>query len=464
MQPRESFARSVKLLMVLADAVLFTGVLWLSTYLRFDGAFHGHTRNTADIASAYVWALIGFIIVSAFSGIYVLYNKTALDLVLITAIDQIIMVGLITSLTFAGQWFAFPRWVIVINFFLSTLVLSAWRVLVYYAYRRVRGNIKVMVLTVPNHDSKAVRNFRSNRSPRHRLTHVVDGNYLQHLREELPHYDSVHVSDRIEPALRQQIIEFALTERKEVFMTADFNRLLMINPTIMSIEDESIVLVNPFRIGGEYDILKRIFDILLSLVLLILTSPLMLIAALAVKLTSPGPVLYRQTRITKNNKPFQILKFRSMTQTAEQESGPVLATTNDARVTKVGKYLRSLRIDELPQLINVLRGDMSIVGPRPERPFFVDQFTELNPRYPLRHNVRAGVTGYAQVYGKYASDFEAKLNFDLLYIQRYTPILDLKIMLQTVKILFDKVSSQGLEDEAAADGPVSLPPDTKVLH
>ena len=172
----------------------------------------------------------------------------------------------------------------------------------------------------------------------------------------------------------------------------------------------------------------------------------MAVAAILVKQSSEGPILYKQTRITKDGKEFEILKFRSMGITAEKESGPVLATSNDMRVTPVGKYLRSLRIDELPQLFNVLKGDMSIVGPRPERPFFVDQFKEENPHYYLRHNVRAGITGYAQVYGKYASDFNSKLNFDLIYIKEYSLILDLKIMLQTVKILFDKVSSRGLDE------------------
>ena len=140
----------------------------------------------------------------------------------------------------------------------------------------------------------------------------------------------------------------------------------------------------------------------------------MLITAILIKVTSPGPIIYKQTRITYNQKEFSILKFRSMSATAEAKSGPVLATSNDARVTTVGKYIRALRIDELPQLINVLRGDMSIIGPRPERPFFVDQFNEENPHYYLRHNVRAGITGYAQVYGKYASDYNSKFNFPLL--------------------------------------------------
>ena len=193
--------------------------------------------------------------------------------------------------------------------------------------------------------------------------------------------------------------------------------------------------------------MKRLIDIVVALGLIILTSPIMLVTAIMVKTTSNGPILYKQTRITKNNREFNVLKFRTMSTTAEKDSGPVLASANDSRVTKVGKYLRSLRIDELPQFFNVLNGDMSLVGPRPERPFFVKQFKKQNHDYYLRHNVRAGITGYAQVYGKYATDFSSKLNFDLVYIKKYSFVLDLKIMLQTIKILFDKVSSEGVSED-----------------
>ena len=136
---------------------------------------------------------------------------------------------------------------------------------------------------------------------------------------------------------------------------------------------------------------------------------------------------------------------------AEDLSGPVLAQAKDPRITPIGNYLRSLRIDELPQLINVLKGDMSLIGPRPERPYFVDQFQEVNPHYYLRHNVRAGITGNAQVYGKYSTGFNNKLKFDLLYIKNYSLMMDLQILFQTVKILFDKVSSQGLDDEMTTE-------------
>lgn len=187
----------------------------------------------------------------------------------------------------------------------------------------------------------------------------------------------------------------------------------------------------------------------------------MIITAILVKFTSEGPVFYKQIRITKDQKEFNILKFRTMSATAEKQSGPVLATSNDTRVTKIGKHLRSLRIDELPQLLNVLKGDMALVGPRPERPFFVDQFKDINPYYYLRHNVRAGITGYAQVYGKYATDFNSKLNFDLVYIKKYSFVMDIKIMVQTVKILFDKVSSKGVDEEVNTQSLI-IPPNVKI--
>jgi exopolysaccharide biosynthesis polyprenyl glycosylphosphotransferase len=216
---------------------------------------------------------------------------------------------------------------------------------------------------------------------------------------------------------------------------------------MMNFEDESVMGMSPFRISPENAFMKRIFDIIVSAIMLVVASPFMLITAILVKVTSPGPIIYKQTRITMNQREFSIYKFRTMRNDAEKTSGPQLATANDARITSVGKYLRKFRLDELPQIFNVFNGDMSIVGPRPERPFFVDQFNEEEPHYYLRHNVRAGITGYAQVYGKYASDYHSKLKFDLLYIKSYSLFLDAKILLQTIKILFDKMSSAGVDED-----------------
>jgi lipopolysaccharide/colanic/teichoic acid biosynthesis glycosyltransferase len=157
-----------------------------------------------------------------------------------------------------------------------------------------------------------------------------------------------------------------------------------------------------------------------------------------------GPVLYVQERLTKGRKTFKIYKFRTMVPNAEKLSGPVFAGEKDPRITKIGKFMRTVRLDEIPQLINILTGDMSIVGPRPERPFFAKQFEKDIPEYRYRLKVKAGLTGLAQVEGKYNTTVEDKLRYDLIYINNYSLLRDILIMLQTIKILFMKSSTEGV--------------------
>lgn len=197
----------------------------------------------------------------------------------------------------------------------------------------------------------------------------------------------------------------------------------------------------------ETRILKRLIDIIISGSAFIVLSPVMLIVTLLVKLDG-GPAFYKQKRLTKGNKVFEIIKFRSMRVDAEKYSGPVLsAGENDPRITKVGRFIRACRLDELPQLINILKGDMSIVGPRPERPEIAAKIQETLPEFQLRTQVKAGLTGYAQVYGKYNTTFYDKLLMDLMYIAKPSILEDLLIMLATVKILFSKESTEGVGEE-----------------
>lgn len=190
---------------------------------------------------------------------------------------------------------------------------------------------------------------------------------------------------------------------------------------------------------------KRLADLLLGLVGLVLTSPFMLLTALAIKLYDGGPVLFRQTRLTKDGREFQILKFRSMRVDAEKDGVARLAAKEDDRITPVGRVIRACRLDELPQIINILRGDMSLVGPRPERPEIADQYDEQIPEFSLRLQVKAGLTGYAQVYGKYNTEPYDKLQMDLMYIAQQSFVTDLKIIFATIKILFVPESTEGVD-------------------
>lgn len=444
MKQQDEWTKARKIIIMMIDLILYIGSFLLSFRLRYGAEIP--IKNLEAFQGSIIYVIIGFVLVNILLGTYILYNKSLGDFLFITIIGQFIMALYIMALTFAGRWLAFPRSIILIVFFVGAILLFMWRAAVFKLYQRLSGSKRVMIVGMEKEVFEAVDNFTNTRSIRHVVTHVVLSDYYYNVRENLDNIDVVYLASQIEDAEKLRIYNLLMEKDKKFFLNTSFENLMMVRPNMMNIEDESIIEVSPFRIPSEDDIIKRLLDIIFSLLLIVVSSPIMLVAAILVKRSSEGPILYRQIRVTKEGREFEILKFRSMGITAEQESGPVLATSNDMRVTPVGKYLRALRIDELPQLFNVLKGDMSIVGPRPERPFFVSQFEQQNPHYYLRHNVRAGITGYAQVYGKYASDFNSKLNFDLIYIKQYSLILDMKIMLQTIKILFDKVSSQGLDE------------------
>ena len=192
--------------------------------------------------------------------------------------------------------------------------------------------------------------------------------------------------------------------------------------------------------------IKRLADILISAIALIVLSPVLAIVALLIKLYDGGPVLFRQDRYTRNNEIFTLVKFRSMIVDAEKD-GAQFTVPGDKRITPIGKFIRATRIDELPQLINVLKGDMSIVGPRAERLENADAYTEMMPEFRYRTKVKAGLTGYAQVYGKYNTSFEDKVRMDLYYIENYSLFMDFKLLLYTIKVIFMKESTEGFENE-----------------
>jgi sugar transferase (PEP-CTERM system associated) len=205
-----------------------------------------------------------------------------------------------------------------------------------------------------------------------------------------------------------------------------------------AIKASSLIYGDGFRQGIVRSVVKRLVDIAASSALLIVTGPVLLIVALAIYMESGGPIVYRQERVGRGGKPFTLLKFRSMRTDAESDGRARWAQVNDSRITGVGRLIRRLRIDELPQLINILRGEMSFVGPRPERPTFVDQLKEQIPFYDLRHSVKPGLTGWAQVrypYGASSEDAAKKLQFDLYYVKNNSPVLDALIVLETARVV-----------------------------
>lgn len=258
-------------------------------------------------------------------------------------------------------------------------------------------------------------------------------------------YNAVVLCDLPSQA-RNQIMKYCYQESVRTYVTPKISDILFRGADDIHLFDTPLLLSRNQGLSINQRIVKRICDVLLSLIGIILASPFMLLIALAVKLYDRGPVLYKQERLTRDGRPFLIYKFRSMEMDSEK-NGARLASKGDKRVTPVGRVIRNIHFDELPQLFNILKGDMSMVGPRPERQEISDKYEETIPEFVLRTKVKAGLTGYAQVYGKYNTTPYDKLKLDLTYIENYSLWLDIKILLLTFKILFQKENTEGVDEE-----------------
>ena len=241
-------------------------------------------------------------------------------------------------------------------------------------------------------------------------------------------------------------VNTAVKMNKDLFIVPEMVDVGKTNAKIVCLDDILTLYMPKTEFSAAELFFKRTVDIVLSLAGLIAAAIPMAVIAAAIKLTSPGPVIYKQTRYTRGKREFEIYKFRTMIPDAEKLSGPKFAEKNDPRITKVGKILRSMRLDELPQIINILKGDMSVVGPRPERPVFVERFEKEIERYDDRFKVKAGLTSLSHVYGRYSTYIHDRTYYDLFYITHYSPALDLKIILLTTKTMFLKSAAEG-EDE-----------------
>lgn len=243
--------------------------------------------------------------------------------------------------------------------------------------------------------------------------------------------------------VRNDILKYCIDKKIHCYTVPTLGDIIMRGATYLDSFSVPVYYVSRAELKIEYAFIKRALDIVCSFVGIIVLSPVMLITALAIMLYDKGPALYKQVRLTKDGREFKILKFRSMRVNAESDGVARLASDNDDRITPVGKIIRACRLDELPQLFNILKGDMTIVGPRPERPEIAAQYEEELPEFRLRLQVRAGLTGFAQVYGRYNTEPYDKLQMDLMYINRMSIAQDLRLLFATVKILFIKDSTQG---------------------
>lgn len=262
--------------------------------------------------------------------------------------------------------------------------------------------------------------------------------------EKVKDFQAVIIGD-IPAQKRNEVLKFCYQEGIRAYIMPKISDIILMGADRIHVFDTPLLLSKGYALSVDQRIWKRIMDCVIALIILIITSPIMLISALIIKCYDGGPVFYSQTRCTRGGKEFSIYKFRSMVVDAESDGVAKLAAQNDDRITPFGKFIRAVRIDELPQLINILKGDMSFVGPRPERPEIIEEYIKEMPEFVFRTRVKAGLTGFAQVYGKYNTTPYDKLKLDLFYIENYSLWMDIKLIIMTVKTLLKKEATEGIE-------------------
>lgn len=277
--------------------------------------------------------------------------------------------------------------------------------------------------------------------------HISQG--ISMIMEKIRGYEGVVICD-LPSHMRNVILKHCYEKGVRTYTTPKISDVILRSAESLHLFDTPLLLSRNKGLSFDQRAVKRGMDLALSLTALLLLCPVFLVTAAAIKLYDGGPVFYFQERCTKDGKVFRICKFRSMVEDAEKEGNWIPATDRDPRITPVGRIIRATRMDELPQILNILKGDMSIVGPRPERVEHVELYTKQIPEFGYRMKVKGGLTGYAQVYGKYNTTAYDKLKLDLMYIQNYSLLLDIEIIFKTVKILFMKESTEGFELEDAA--------------
>lgn len=438
------------LLVTLVDAILVNMGIILAFLIRFKGTLPPYNF------SAYqgLWVSVTIIMLGTFyiSGLYDRRRSYTMVNILDNTING---VTLGTLLTFVAVYAArrevgrFPTSVLMISWLVNLILISGWRIILVQ-FRKVAPR-RVLVVGRGEGAESILEDIKKRPELGYKLIGVLSEEEMKNPEPGIKHFKSMRNIRRIVTAnkIDEVIISLPPESRKEMVdaisqcqgMGVRFKIVPELYEMFLSETDGEdvnglpLVEVMAPPIYGANEVIKRLIDILVSSVVLLLFLPLVLLIMVLVKMESKGRVLFKQERVGKDGRIFSLYKFRSMAKDAEKDTGPVLAKSDDKRITKLGRILRRTRLDEIPQLINVLKGDMSLVGPRPERPFFVERFKKEIPGYVQRLQVRPGVTGLAQVHSRYDISARSKLRYDLLYVRNHSLFLDMEIILRTIGVI-----------------------------
>lgn len=414
----------------------YVEVVYYNTQLPKAFYFWGH------VFIAVVYAFILFIFSTMYGGLKI-GSFRMIELMfsqgLATLVTNVIFYAIVTLLAYH-----FPSVLpLIIAMVIQCLLIGGWIITATYIHRFLFPPLDVLLVYEGTTKDLFVQKVKTRRHQFKINDTVLATDDLDKITAAIDKHQAVMMWD-VSAERRNIIFKYCYEHSVETYVMPKIMDIVLRGATTLHFFDTPLLLTKSSPLEVEQLFFKRLFDILISFVLIIIASPFMLITAILVKAYDRGPAIYKQKRLTVDNKEFYIYKFRSMRVDAEKDGVARLAQASDDRVTPIGKVIRKIRFDELPQLFNVIAGSMSFVGPRPERPEIATQYIEDMPEFTYRTKVKAGITGYAQVYGKYNTLPYDKLKLDLYYIENYSFWLDIKLIILTVKILFKPDATEGV--------------------
>ena len=427
------------ILLMLLQTGIFAFV-WFHFYGDI-GAIHFVRGNYVFIG---LYALMMYFLLRLYGGFKI--GQVRVQELLYSQILTVLCVNAVAYLQMCliGRWLFLTNLLPVLYMTLANIVVAiVWSLCVNKLYLAIYPPRQILVIyggTAPEHLARKI----SGRKEKYQICEMLPCcEDMDAMADKINCYDSVLLCD-VPAGMRERILKYCYRQSIRCYAVPTVSDILIMNAEKIQMTDAEMLLFRNQGLTAGQRSAKRAFDVVAGLIAAVIAAPFMLIIALAIKLYDGGPVFFTHDRLTRDGKAFKIYKFRSM-RVQQEQKGYCLTRKNDDRITPVGKIIRKLHLDELPQIINIVKGDMSFVGPRPETPALAAEYCEILPEFSFRLKVKAGLTGYAQVYGRYNTTPEDKLKMDLTYIEKYSFWMDLKLMLLTFKILFQKENTEGIE-------------------
>lgn len=446
MKKFEKYKRLIKVIFsVVLIAILagIYGMIWIGWYNKIIWAPFFRRGNWMMI---FIYAILLIFFMNTYGGFKVGFLKKGN--LIYSQILAVLFTNIVTyfQITVQDKRFTTPV-PLGVNIALSVVAILVWTLIFQWIYGLIFPPRRMLLISGDYSDYHLLEKMNA-REDKYIISQII--NYkegMEKLISQIDQYDGIIVGD-MPSHERNLIIKYCYAKQIRTYSVPKISDILLRSSVDLNLFDSPLLLSRNTGLAIEQMFCKRLMDVVFSLLGLVISAPFFLLIAISIKLTDRGPVFYKQTRLTKDGKTFEIYKFRTMIQNAEKYSGAVLASEHDPRILLVGRLLRATRLDELPQIFNILKGEMSIVGPRPERPELAAEIEKEIPEFSYRLKVKAGLTGYAQVYGKYNTTSYDKLKLDLTYIRNYSIFLDLKLIFMTPKIMLLKESTEGVKNEA----------------